>query len=142
MSRRKLGFQRERNLVKMFWKHGFACMRAPASGAKTRRVIYPDIVAMKDGVIFVIEVKTREKTESIYIERGKIERLTEFADRAGGYAYIAVRFLDRPVWLFIPAEKLRKTKTGNYCIDSNTLKEALTFKELIRKHFNTKLGVT
>jgi len=130
-SRRKLGFSRERDLVRLFWKKGFACIRGPASGAKTRRVIYPDLVAIKNGTIFVIEVKTRDSREPIYIEKEKIVRLKEFANRAGGLPLVAVKYVGHGKWKFLRLEDLSETPKGNYKVDPEVVsKKGLSIEAL------------
>jgi len=137
-SKRKLGFARERDLARLLWRKGFACVRGPASGAKAKRIIYPDLVAIKNGKIFVIEVKTREKRETIYIERLKIERLVEFSKRAGGRAFLAIKYMDGSEWRFIPIEKLETTPAGNYRLTPKTVaKEGLTLSDLVSIASNT-----
>ncbi len=136
--RRRLGFSRERDLARLFWKKGFACIRGPASGAKAKKVVYPDLVAMKNGKIFVIEVKTREKRETIYVEKSKIERLLEFSKRAGGLALVAIKYMGGSGWRFIPIEKLEITPAGNYRISPETVvKKGLTLSDLISIALNT-----
>lgn len=137
-SKKRLGFQRERELVRKFWKMGFACMRAPASGAKTKRTLYPDIVAIKNNRVFIIEVKTREKRETIYILDEQIRRLLEFSKRSGGYALIAVKYMDGSGWRFIPLEKLGKTSSGLWKVNPKTVEEGLTLEDINRLADNTK----
>ncbi len=129
---RRLGFQRERELVRLFWKKGFACMRAPASGAKVKRTVYPDVVALKNGFTLIFEVKTREKRGTIYIEKEKIEKLLEFARRvkSKAYAFIAVKFLDGSGWRFIPVELLEETRGGRFKVTEEAYNKGLTLKEL------------
>ncbi|WFO74527.1 Holliday junction resolvase [Desulfurococcaceae archaeon MEX13E-LK6-19] len=131
-TRRSRGFSRERELVRTLWKHGFAVMRAPASGAKSRRVKYPDIVAMKNGHIFVIEVKTKDKPGHIYIEKHQIDKVREFSERAGGKGFIAVKIMDGRGWRFIPLEKLVETPGGNYKVPLEELDNALDLKGFIK----------
>lgn len=127
-----MGFQRERDLVKLLWKKGFACMRAPASGSKVKRAIYPDVIALKNGYILVFEVKTREKKETIYIDSEKISKLVEFIRRAGpkAYAFIAVKFMNGSEWKFIPISILEQTPSGKFKVSSEVYAKGLTLKEL------------
>ena len=130
-SKRRLGFSRERDLVRLFWKKGFACIRGPASGAKTKKVIYPDLVALKNGVIFVIEVKTRDSREPIYIEKEKIVRLREFANRAGGLPLVAIKYVGHGKWKFLRIEDLLETPKGNYKVDPEVVsKKGLSIEAL------------
>jgi len=131
LSEKRAGFSRERELARLLWKKGFAVIRAPASGAKAKRVNYPDIVALRKGSIFVIEVKTRGKVKPIYIDEWKIERLLEFCRRSFGRGYIAVKYVEWNKWFFIPIELLEKTPGGNYKVSSESLEKALTIEDLI-----------
>ena len=107
-------------------------MRAPASGAKVKRTVYPDVVALKNGFVFVFEVKTREKRGTIYIDERKIERLLEFVRRAGprAYGFIAVKFMDGSGWRFIPIKELERTPSGRFKVDEEVYARGLTLKEL------------
>ncbi len=132
--RRRRAFQRERELVKLLWKKGFACMRAPASGSKVKKTVYPDIVAIWKGKVFVFEVKTTEKKRTIYVPKHQVDKLKEFAARAGGRAFIAVKIigLNMP-WKFIPIESLLHTSTGNYKITRDLLEQGLELSDLLRE---------
>lgn len=109
---RARGFRAERELVTKLWKMGFAVMRGPASGAKVRRSVYPDVIAIKDGKVFVFEVKVRSKPSSIYIDRTQLSKIIEFARRASGEAIVAIRIASLRIWKAIPLNELN--------IDSNT----------------------
>lgn len=125
---RSRGYRAERDLVILLWKRGFAVMRAPASGSKIKRAMYPDIVAIKKGKIVVFEVKSRSKEETIYIGSEQIRKLLEFTTRGGGRAYIAVKIPGKD-WLFIPVEQLEPTTSG-YRISRESLKGALSLNQL------------
>ncbi len=131
--RRRRAFARERDLVRLLWKKGFACMRAPASGSKVKRTIYPDIVAIWRGKTLVFEVKTTEQKRTIYIPREQVEKIREFARRAGGQAFIAVKIVGQgEPWKFIPIENLEHTSSGNYKVSLGLLEKALTIRDLER----------
>lgn len=132
MSRRRKGFSRERELARLLWKKGFAVLRAPASGAKTRRLAYPDLVALKNGTIFVFEVKTREKPSIVYIERKQFMKLMEFVRRSGGYGYIAVKIMDGRGWRFIPVNKVEETRGGNYRVSLEDIERGLRINDLVK----------
>ncbi len=131
--KRRKGISYERRLVDLLWKRGFACIRGGASGAGSRRRFVPDVVAMKSGVIFVFEVKVRSDEDVIYIDVERIEKLMDFAKRAGGRAFIAVKY-GGSEWRFVPVEKLQLSSTGSsYKIDPETVKNSgLTIKDLER----------
>lgn len=114
MSSRSRGFSHERDLVRRLWERGLAVIRAPASGSKAKRVPYPDVVAIYKGRVMVFEVKTTRKRKEIYIKRGQVEKLREFAERAGGKAFVAVKAVGTGEWLFAPVEALEQTPSGNY----------------------------
>ncbi len=131
--RRRRAFARERDLVRLLWKKGFACMRAPASGSKVKRTVYPDIVAIWQGKVLVFEVKTSEQKRTIYVPREQVSKIVEFAKRAGGQAFIAVKIIGQgEPWKFIPIEKLEHTSGGNYKVSIDLLEKALTIRDLER----------
>ncbi|MEM2021431.1 MAG: Holliday junction resolvase Hjc [Zestosphaera sp.] len=109
---RSRGYRAERELVYMLWRLGFAVMRAPASGARIRKAEYPDVVAIMNGKVAVFEVKSRAKPTGIYIEGEQMKKLVDFAARAGGIPYIAVR-IPHKEWKFVKvdaeASKIEKT---------------------------------
>ncbi|MDK6027786.1 Holliday junction resolvase Hjc [Ignisphaera sp. 4213-co] len=98
---RSSGTSAERELVKKLWKMGFAVIRGPASGAKIKRGIYPDVVAIKDSKIFVFEVKRRKEPKTVYIEMSQILKTIEFAKRAGGEALLAIKIDSLKSWKVI-----------------------------------------
>jgi len=109
-SARTRGFKRELELVHKLWRMGFACIRGPASGSRAKRIFYPDIVAIKNGVVFVMEVKTT-KSKNVYVEKDKLKKLTGFLSKAMGskgvaYAFIAVKRIGRTDWRFVPLTEL------------------------------------
>lgn len=129
MSAKRKGFSHERDLARRLWSYGLAVIRAPASGSKVKHLVYPDLVALYKGKILVIEVKTTSKPRSIYIEKDKVSRLLEFARRASGEAYIAVKIIGTGEWRFIPVGKLvnagSKYKLPREAIESGIKLEAL-----------------
>ncbi len=133
ISKRRKGVSYERRLADLLWRRGFACIRGGASGAGSRRRFVPDVVAMKSGAIFVFEVKVRSDEEVIYIDVERIEKLMDFAKRAGGKAFIAVKYSGSE-WRFVPIEKLQPSSTGSsYRLDPETVKNfGLTIKDLER----------
>ncbi len=97
------GVSYERELANWLWSLGFAVIRAPASGGGVRRRFAPDLVAMFRGRVIVLEVKYRAKPSSISISCDKVSRLIEFANRAGGEAYVAIKYAREP-WRIIPVK--------------------------------------
>ncbi len=87
----KKGARAERELARRLWSMGIAVIRGPASGSGTRKLYYPDLVAIKNRNVAVIEVKYRSKLSPIRLDKEKIERLVEFARRAGARLFLAVK---------------------------------------------------
>lgn len=128
---RKRGFAHERDLASRFWNYGFAVLRAPASGSKTKRLLYPDLIAIYKGKVLVFEIKTMKKPRSLYIEQNQIKKLVEFADRAGGEAYLAVKVVGSGEWVFIPIYKLEKTEKGTFKVKRDVISEGYRFEALV-----------
>lgn len=121
----------ERDLALKLWKKGFAVIRAPASGSKTRRIVYPDLVAIRNGVILVFEVKTIHEKRPIYIRKQQVEKLKEFLKRSGGHGFIAVKIVGSMDWRFIPLDELEETNGGNYKVSIKRLMSSLKISNLV-----------
>ena len=130
-NKRTRGFSHERELARKLWARGFAVMRAPASGSKAKRLVYPDIVAIYHGKILIFEVKTASNLRDIYIPGHQVEKLLEFTRRAGGEAYIAIKITGTGEWYFVSISKLVKTSSGNYKLPKSALGEALRLPALV-----------
>ncbi|MEB3778822.1 MAG: Holliday junction resolvase [Desulfurococcales archaeon] len=109
----------ENELANKLWEMGYAVIRGPSSGSGVRRRIHPDIVAIKKGVTLVIEVKIGHPGKPVYINKRQANRLTEFAERAGGKALIAVKIPGKG-WRLHEITKLQQTKKENLKIDDPT----------------------
>ena len=129
-SARRRGFSYERDLVARLWSHGFAVLRAPASGARARRTVAPDVVAIREGFVLVFEVKSMKKPGTLYLRKMQVDRLEEFARRAGGKAMIAVRILDGRGWRFIPLERLEETGKG-YKVPLSIIDSGLRMRDIL-----------
>jgi len=128
------GFEAERDLARKLWQKGFAVIRAPASGAKAKHYVYPDLVAIWRGKILVFEVKRRTKIATLYIDAKQVEKLREFCRRAGGEAFIAVKIVDERKWYFVPLAELEQTETGKYKVSVEKIRGALTLEELVKRY--------
>lgn len=126
------GFQKERDLVRKLWDLGFATIRAPASGAKAKKTYQPDIIAIRNGHIFVIEVKTRRSSSAIYIDAFQVNKVLEWVKRAGenSIGLIAVYFDRKQGWRLIPIDKAIKTEGGNVKITQELAKGGLRLQDL------------
>lgn len=130
---RRRGFHYERELAKMLYRLGFAVIRAPASGSRAKRVFYPDIVALYKKNILVFEVKARSELCDIYIDKYKVERLRDFAERSGGEAYIAVKITSTGEWRVVPLNQLWTTKEGNYRVSKFILEKSARLEDVVER---------
>ncbi len=113
------GVEAERELANLLWKKGFAVVRGPASGGGVRKRFQPDLIALKDGKIAVLEVK-RSKELPVYLRPEQVLGLTEFAKRAGGKAFIAVKVI-REGWIFFKIDNVKTTKRGGFKVEGRGL---------------------
>ena len=131
MNLKAKGTRAERELLELFWKAGFACLRAPASGSM--RHPGPDILAGKINRRLAVECKSTKEIKQ-YITKNDYEQITEFARIFGAEAWFAVRFDNlKDKWFFLNPEDIKITEGGNFVI---TLEEAkrkgLLFEEVIK----------
>ncbi|WP_330630567.1 Holliday junction resolvase Hjc [Halocatena halophila] len=127
MANRK-GERRERELVNRLDDHGFAVMRAPASGSATDREL-PDVLAGDGTSFFAIEAKS-SSGDPIYLTGEEVEGLVFFAQNFGAKPRIGVRF-DREDWYFFHPGDCYTTDGGNYRVKRETaLADGTDIKEL------------
>jgi len=131
---KRKGSRIERELVDLFWIHGYAAIRSPGSGSSSHPV--PDIIAGNGKRTFALEVKSRANLP-IYLEKENIDNLLKFSKAFGAIPFIAVK-IPRKKWKFIQISDLKKTKRG-YKIDEDVFCSAINFDELINKHTQLKL---
>jgi len=132
------GKRAEYEIIMRLKKYGYAVIRAPASGAKAKKVFYPDVFAVKfDGnsyKVLVLEVKLRDSRETIYIAGPKMWMLMDYARRAGGKAYIAVKVSSEKRWFMFPVEMLQKQefeKGVRYVITVDMYEKAMHLWEVV-----------
>ena len=109
---KQLASRLENELANLLWSLGYAVVRGPSSGSRVQKRYQPDLVAMKNGVILVIEAKKGKRGKPLYIPARQVEGLNEFAKRSGGSAYIAVR-LPGGDWRMHKLSDLPLTPSGN-----------------------------
>jgi|ECHhosMinimDraft_1075155.scaffolds.fasta_scaffold07715_2 Holliday junction resolvase len=127
--RKRRGTEEERRILTLLRDRGFAVIRSPASGSKRKDPV-PDIVAMKDGVILLIEVKSRRNGKQVYVKRDQAEGILEFAHRSGGELFLAVK---RPRELrFLKFSELRRTDGGNFVATEDAIRAGLDLDALVR----------
>ncbi|MEZ0319603.1 MAG: Holliday junction resolvase Hjc [Pyrobaculum sp.] len=108
MNPKRKGSAKERELANFFWEKGCAVLRGCSSGGGVRKRYVPDIVAICRGRVLVFEVKYRAKYAPIRLEGEKLEKLLMFARRAGGGAYLLVKFGRGPWKVVTPAAQVEK----------------------------------
>jgi Holliday junction resolvase len=130
---KRKGSAHERNLANRLWDMGLAVLRGCSSGGGVRKRFVPDIVAMGPNFVLVLEVKYRSERNPVRIEEEKVSKLLEFAERARGHAYIAVKFKGDD-WRFIQV-----TSKSSIVIKPDDLNNAYTLEQLIGKYVNRSL---
>jgi Holliday junction resolvase len=86
--RYRKGSDFERAVVGEFMDRGWVAFRAAGSGKADR--FLPDVVALKGGRVVIVECKATAKDRLSL--KPAILSLAEYAARAGGRAFVAVRF--------------------------------------------------
>jgi Holliday junction resolvase len=86
--RYRKGSDFERSIVAAFTERDWVAFRAAGSGKLEKSL--PDVVAVKGGKVIIIECKATTKDRLSL--KPAIMSLAEYAAKAGGEAYIAVRF--------------------------------------------------
>ncbi len=90
------GYRAERNLLHTLSKIGYMVMRAPHSGSTN--LASPDIIAVKNGRVIVIECKARE--EAFKVEEDQLLQLKQWEEIGGAVPYIAWK-VSREDWKFM-----------------------------------------
>ena len=90
------GYRAERSLLHALAGIGYMVMRAPHSGSTS--LASPDVIAMKNGRVLVIECKARE--EAFRVEEDQILQLKQWEDIGGATPYIAWK-VSRKDWKFL-----------------------------------------
>ncbi|MCG2862802.1 MAG: Holliday junction resolvase [Vulcanisaeta sp.] len=130
---KRKGSTYERALANKLWSMGLAVLRGCSSGGGVRKRFVPDIVAIGPGFVLVFEVKYRSERKPVRIEEEKVSKLLEFAKRAGGDAYVAIKFKGDD-WRFIPI-----TEKASIVVKPDDLDGAYTLEQLISKYVSRSL---
>ena len=130
---KRKGSTYERALANKLWSMGLAVLRGCSSGGGVRKRFVPDIVAIGPGFVLVLEVKYRSERKPVRIEEEKVSKLLEFAKRAGGDAYVAIKFKGDD-WRFIPI-----TEKASIVVKPDDLDSAYTLEQLISKYVSRSL---
>ena len=126
------GVREERELVRLLDRLGFAVVRAPASGSRTR-MDRPDVLAGRRGLILALEVKTTSQP-LLYLKRKSVEQLVRFSERFGAKPLIAVKFKGkRRGWLLLEVGQLEPAG-GNFKLSlRKALRVGLTPEALVTR---------
>lgn len=109
------GDAQEREVVNAFRDDGWFARRATSSGGGAKQASY-DVMAAKEGTVYVGEVKYRDPDEYIYIEDREVEELEWCAEQLGGLAVLIARWKqDTSLYAYFP-EQLQTTDAGTYRI--------------------------
>ncbi|MFP3230284.1 MAG: Holliday junction resolvase Hjc [Caldisphaera sp.] len=126
----------ENELANLFWENGYAVVRGPSSGGGVSKRYQPDLVAIKDGKILVIEVKSKRNDSPLYIDSSQILNLMEFSKRASGIPIIAFKSA-RKEWRFHFIDNL-ESKGNSFKLEKPG--EGFKFRDLdeilFKKHKN------
>lgn len=125
--RKRIGTLAENDLLRRFWKAGFAAVRSAGSGSM--RYPGPDLLVGNGRRIFAIECK-KTKDNSKYVPREDIEGLREFSRMFGAEPYLAVQFSEDD-WLLLAIEDLDKTEKSYSINKEKASLKGLTVKELV-----------
>ncbi len=128
MNRKGKGINGERELVRAFWEHGFACIRIAGSGASRFPTV--DLVAGKGNRKLAIECKMTNDPAK-YFNKDEILQATTFARTFGAELWFGIKFAGE-AWKFVPPEDLIQTPTGYKVTKERALSTGLATAELLR----------
>jgi|SRR3989338_3491575 len=129
MSLKSKGINAERELVHMFWRKDWACLRIAGSGSS--HYPSPDVLVSNRLRRLAIESKIT-KEQKKYFDKNQVFSLKKFADMFGAEPWLAVKFKGHE-WYFIATEDLKETEKG-FMVDIAIAKnKGLLFEELISK---------
>lgn len=120
------GDRQEREVVNAFRDDGWFARRATTSGGGTTQASY-DIMAAKDGEVYVGEVKYRDPDSYIYIDESEVTDLQWCARHLGGTAVLIARWKrDTDLYAYYP-QQLHRTDSGSYRLSPKD-KDVATFE--------------
>lgn len=127
MNTKSKGSNAERELVHMFWKNNWACVRAAGSGSM--KYDCPDLLAGNHNKKISIECKAT-KFNNQYFTKDEIFALRSFSHLFGSKAYVAIKFNNHE-WVFLKANDLKETEKS-FAVSKNFAKEkGFNFEKLI-----------
>lgn len=127
MNRKGKGIKAERELIHLFWKHGWAAVRVAGSGSS--HYPSPDVLAGNGVKSLAIECKSSGEKRR-YLTTDEVDNLVLFSRTFGAEPWIGVRFNALP-WYFLPVAELQKTGR-HFVVDAELTKQrGLLFEELM-----------
>ncbi len=126
------GIGAERELLHLFWKHNWVCIRVAGSGSQQYPA--PDVLASRGDRKIVMEVKVVKEYKK-YFKQEEIKDLDFFAEHFGAESWVGVKFPEGQ-WYFQPTIMLDKTNGGNFVVDLISAKKgsAFSFEEMIEQN--------
>ncbi|MBI4738136.1 Holliday junction resolvase [Candidatus Woesearchaeota archaeon] len=121
------GINAERELIHLFWKHGWAAIRTAGSGSN--HYPSPDIIAGNAIRRVALECKVTKEIKQ-YLTKKEVTELQEYSKKFGAESWIAVKF-DHVDWFFVPTSELECTGESFALGLEDAKMRGLQFEELI-----------
>ena len=128
------GRRYEYKLMEELKKRGFFVIRSPASGRRSKRFFYPDIVAIRKKRILIVESKMYSDKRGLYIPKNQWKKLKWIQNITGGEAYVSVYYKDIAEFILVHIDTYDK-KTERYYVWSrkSVIEKGRTIDELVRE---------
>lgn len=118
MTAYRKGANFERALVRQFWDSGWIALRTAGSGSS--KFLIPDVVAIKDKDVIILECKTTTK-DRLSLKK-EILDLSELAKRTGARVYLAIKFhREKPRFYRVDSLKSNTVSKKNIFINFDAL---------------------
>ena len=117
------GSDRERELARILDEKGYQIMRAPSSGAATKRSL-PDLLYAKDGTITATELKYTGENRAYYSQE-EVNALREFADAFRARVRLVARFKQDTAYHSCRLPNAERTPENNYVVHRELDMEAI-----------------
>jgi len=128
MSKKSIGSNGEREIVKAFWENGWAAIRSPGSGSS--RLPSPDIIAGTKNRKIVIEAKVTKENKK-YFDNEEISQLKHFGEVFGAEIWVAVKF-QKEKWIFVTLEDLTVSGESFVLTKQQAQLKGLLIEEIIK----------
>lgn len=128
MSRKSKGSNAERELIRLFWKNGWAAIRVAGSGSSG----FPDPDVLAANRIRRIAIECKSSKDPVkYVTKEDVSQIKQFSSVFGAEAWLGIRFNNQG-WFFMNLEDLRETDKS-FMVDMDIAKsKGLTFDQLIK----------